>query len=382
MHTDFPHRPTWAEIDLDALTFNMRSVSEFVGKGVECMAVVKADAYGHGAIECAKRLDAEGTQIFAVATLEEGVELRKAGIRRSVLILGGVWPGQETAFFDHELIPVIFTVDQAEILDAAANAYSKRAKVHLKIDTGMGRVGFRYQEFATVAKRLAELTSIDVEGMMSHFAVADDLSASDFTNAQLGRFDEAVETARSFGISPKYLDMANSPGAVAHPDARLGLVRLGGVLYGLGGDVLPAGIDLPQLRPVMSLRSRVALVKKIERGETIGYGRTFVADRDSVIATIPIGYQDGLPRVLSNRGRMIVGGKYAPIIGRVSMDWTTVDVTDIPNAQGGDIVTIIGSDGECEIRAEDLAKLTDTISYEITCGIGSRVPRIYIGGKN
>lgn len=382
MQTDFPKRPTWAEIDLDALAFNMRSVREFVGENVDCMAVIKADAYGHGGVECARRLEAEGTKIFAVATLEEGIELRNAGLSKTILILGGSWPGQARFFLEHDLTPVLFTVEQADEINAVAASLGRKLKVHIKIDTGMGRVGFRWDTFAEAAEKLSSLTSLTIDGMMSHFAVADDLAANDFTNTQLRRFDEAVKIAASFGIYPTYLDMANSPGAVAQANARLGLVRLGGVLYGLGGDVLPGGIDVPELRPVMALRSRIAMVKTVAKGETIGYGRTFVAERDSVIATVPIGYHDGLPRVLSNKGRVIIGGQFAPIVGRISMDWTTIDVTDISGVEVGDLVTVIGSDGECEIRAEDLARLTDTISYEITCGISARVPRIYIGGKN
>ena len=382
MHTDFPHRPTWAEIDLDALAFNMHSVRRFVGENIDCMAVVKADAYGHGAVECARRLEAEGTSIFAVATLEEGIELRDAGITNTILVLGGLWPGQTPLFLDHHLTPVLFTLEQAEEMNAAAAERGRQMNIHIKIDTGMGRVGFRWDEFAEVAERLSKLTSLNIDGMMSHFAVADDLAANDFTNTQLSRFDEAVKIAASLGTHPTYIDMANSPGAVAHSNARLGLVRLGGVLYGLGGDVLPAGIDVPKLKPVMSLRSRIAMIKTVSNGESIGYGRTFIAERDSVIATVPIGYHDGLSRALSNKGRFIINGKFAPIVGRVSMDWTTVDVTDIPKASVGDLVTIIGKEHECEIKAEDHAKLTDTISYEITCGIGPRVPRIYIGGKN
>lgn len=382
MHTDFPHRPTWAEIDLDALAFNMHSVRRFVGENVDCMAVVKADAYGHGAIECARRLEAEGTSIFAVATLEEGIELRDTGITNTILVLGGLWPGQTPLFLDHHLTPVLFTLEQAEEMNAAAAERGRQMNIHIKIDTGMGRVGFRWDGFAEVAERLSKLTSLNIDGMMSHFAVADDLAANDFTNTQLSRFDEAVKIAASLGTHPTYIDMANSPGAVAHSNARLGLVRLGGVLYGLGGDVLPAGIDVPKLKPVMSLRSRIAMIKTVSNGESIGYGRTFIAERDSVIATVPIGYHDGLSRALSNKGRFIINGKFAPVVGRVSMDWTTVDVTDIPKASVGDLVTIIGKENECEIKAEDHAKLTDTISYEITCGIGPRVPRIYLGGKN
>ena len=382
MHTDFPHRPTWAEIDLDALAFNMHSVRRFVGENIDCMAVVKAGAYGHGAVECARRLEAEGTSIFAVATLEEGIELRDAGITNTILVLGGLWPGQTPLFLDHHLTPVLFTLEQAEEMNAAAAERGRQMNIHIKIDTGMGRVGFRWGGFAEVAERLSKLTSLNIDGMMSHFAVADDLAANDFTNTQLSRFDEAVKIAASLGTHPTYIDMANSPGAVAHSNARLGLVRLGGVLYGLGGDVLPAGIDVPKLKPVMSLRSRIAMIKTVSNGESIGYGRTFIAERDSVIATVPIGYHDGLSRALSNKGRFIINGKFAPVVGRVSMDWTTVDVTDIPNTSVGDLVTIIGKEHECEIKAEDHAKLTDTISYEITCGIGPRVPRIYLGGKN
>ena len=382
MHTDFPHRPTWAEIDLDALAFNMHSVRRFVGENIDCMAVVKADAYGHGAIECVRRLEAERTNIFAVATLEEGIELRDAGITNTILVLGGLWPGQTPLFLDHHLTPVLFTLEQAEEMNAAAAERGRQMNIHIKIDTGMGRVGFRWDEFAEVAERLSKLTSLNIDGMMSHFAVADDLAANDFTNTQLSRFDEAVKIAASLGTHPTYIDMANSPGAIAHSNARLGLVRLGGVLYGLGGDVLPAGIDVPKLKPVMSLRSRIAMIKTVSNGESIGYGRTFIAERDSVIATVPIGYHDGLSRALSNKGRFIINGKFAPVVGRVSMDWTTVDVTDIPKASVGDLVTIIGKEHECEIKAEDHAKLTDTISYEITCGIGPRVPRIYLGGKN
>ena len=199
MHTDFPHRPTWAEIDLDALAYNMQSVRRFVGANVDCMAVVKANSYGHGAVECARRLETEGTNIFAVATLEEGIELRDAGITKRILVLGGLWPGQATLFIDHDLTPVLFTVEQAEQMNATAAERGAKINIHIKIDTGMGRVGFRWDGFAEVAEKLAKLPSINIAGMMSHFAVADDLAANEFTNTQLRRFDEAVQTTASFG---------------------------------------------------------------------------------------------------------------------------------------------------------------------------------------
>lgn len=379
MHTDFPHRPTRAEIDLDALAFNMHSVRRFVGENVDCMAVVKANAYGHGAIECSRRLKAENVKWLAVATVEEGVELREAGIDGPILILGGFWQGQEASVLQHDLTPAISTLNQAERLNAASNG--SRRNVHIKIDTGMGRIGFRYQDVTEIVGRFAALQNLEIEGLMSHFAVADDLN-SDFSQIQLARFAECVDAFREKEIEPRYIDMANSPGAVAIAESRFRLVRLGGVLYGLGGDVLPAGIETPELRPVMSVRSKIGMIKPIEKGESVGYGRTFIADRDILIATVPIGYHDGFRRALSNRGQMIVRGKYAPVIGRVSMDWTTIDVTEIHDAAVGDVVTIIGSDGEAQILAEDLSSIVDTISYEITCGIGPRVPRIYLGGKN
>lgn len=371
-------RPTLAEIDLDNLAFNYHSVRDFVGEGLEFMAVVKADAYGHGAVECARRLEAEGVEWFAVATVEEGIELRKARIVTPILVLGGIWPGQEFTLLNLDLTPVIFRLDQAEAFAAAARQQGTVASVHVKIDTGMGRIGFRADETDLIASALAEIDNLEVEGIMTHFASADDLDSTDFTNKQIAAFAEAVSTFHSHGHRPKYVDMANSPGAIVHPLSRSTMVRIGGLLYGLGGDVLPAGVDQPELRPVMSITSKIAQLKAIKAGESVGYGRMFIADRDTLIATVPIGYHDGLPRTRTNIGHFLVCGRPAPIVGRVSMDWTTLDVTDVEGVSVGDDVTIVGSDGAEEIRAEDIARLTDTISYEITCGISQRVIRKYL----
>ena len=371
-------RPTFAEINLEHLAFNYHSVRNFVGEEIEFMAVVKADAYGHGAVECARRLQAEGVDWFAVATVEEGSELRAAGIVKPVLVLGGVWPGQESSLLDLDLTPVIFRIEQAETFARAAKQHVKAPRVHVKIDTGMGRIGFRADESEQIAAKLAEIDSLEVEGLMTHFATADDLAANDFTNKQIARFADAVEKFHAAGHRPKYVDMANSPGAIVHTLSRSKLIRIGGLLYGLGGDVLPSGVEQPELKPVMSVRSQIAQIKTINAGESVGYGRTFTATRDTLIATVPIGYHDGLPRTLSNIGHFIVREQRVPTVGRVSMDWTTVDVTDVEGVSVGDDVTIIGSDGAEQIRAEDLARLTNTISYEITCGISPRVNRRYI----
>jgi len=369
-------RPTKATIDLDALSFNLRSVRSFIGHEIQVMAVVKADGYGHGAVECARRLSREGVDWFGVALPEEGFELREAGIREPILCLGSFWLGQESLIIEHRLTPVIFEIEKAVLLNAEALRQGKIVDIHVKIDTGMGRIGVRYDEVEEFASRLTEFTSLKVDGLMTHFAAADDLS-SDFTEQQIARFDRAVGVFRQNGSDPTYIDLANSPGAIAHPDSRRNLVRLGGVLYGLGGDVLPSGIEKPELLPVISVTSDIALIKRVPKGESIGYGRTFFAERDSLIASVPIGYHDGFARNLSNRAHVIVNGQLVPVVGRVSMDWITLDITDIKAVSVGTPVTIIGSDQNVSITAEDFARILSTISYEVTCGISARVPRIF-----
>jgi len=367
-------RPTAAKTDLDALAFNLRSARNFLGAETDIMAVVKADAYGHGAVECSRRLKAEGVKILAVAIVEEALELRQAAIEGEILILGGIWPEQAAAVLENNLTPVVCRIDSAEALDARAKAEGKRAKVHIKIDTGMGRIGVPLSRVGEFADAIARLKHIEVEGLMTHFASADDLTQSDYTNFQIDRFGSAVETFADAGIRPSILDLANSPASVAFPRSRSGLVRLGGILYGLG--VLP-DVPVPELKPVLSVTSEVGFLKRVSAGDSLGYGRTFVAERDSIIATVPIGYADGYPRALSNKGEMIVLGKKAPVVGRVSMDWTILDVTHIPNVEIGTKVTIIGRDGDESIAAERLAADTETISYEITCGFSRRVARVF-----
>ncbi len=371
------HRPTWAEIDLENLSFNLDSVRKFIGQDIGCLAVVKANGYGHGAVECAIRLEADGVDWFGVALPEEGVELRNAGIRKPILCLGSFWQGQEELLLDYDLTPVIYRLDQAEWLNAAAKRKGLTANIHIKVDTGMGRIGVRFEEIDAFAEQVKSFTSLNVEGIMTHFAVADDLSENEFTGEQIRKLNESVDIFRDNGFRPKYVDMANSPGAIAHPESRGNMVRLGGVLYGLGGDVLPKDIEKPVLKPVLSLVTHIAHLKRVPPGSSFGYGRTFVTERDSLIATVPIGYQDGIPRVLSNRGRAIINGAFAPIVGRISMDWTIIDVTDVPGVRVDDRVVLIGEQNGLSITAEDLAAATDTISYETTCGIDRRVPRRY-----
>jgi len=369
-------RPTIAKIDLDALAGNLRSTRDFIGEGVKVMGVVKANAYGHGSVECSKRLEAEGIDWLGVAIVDEAVELRAAGVNSSILCLGSFWPGQEELLFDHEITPVVFDLDHAELLDSHARERNLSKNIHIKVDTGMNRVGVPFGDVADFAEEFRRFENLHVEGLMTHFASADDLT-DDFTSLQMRHFAVAVSTFHEKGFRPGVLDMANSPGAVAHYDSRATMVRVGGILYGLGDDVLPKGVERPDLRPVMSLHTRIAFLKKVAAGEGIGYGRTFTTKRESVIATLPIGYHDGLPRCLSNIGRVIVNGRYAPVVGRISMDWTTIDVTDVPNVSADDEVTLIGAQSDSIIKAEEIASLMGTISYEVTCGIGQRVRRIY-----
>ncbi len=374
------YRPTWADIDLDALAANFHTIRRLVGANVKVMAVVKADAYGHGAVRCARRLSLEGAEWFAVALPEEALELRLEGkLRQPILSLGGCWEGQEAACVKYNIVPVIYRTDMAERLDRAARDAGVVADVHVKIDTGMGRLGVRYDTANEFADALLLFKNIRVDGMMTHFAAADEPDRDCFTNEQIARFNESVKLFRARGFHPTYEDMANSAGTFAHTHARGNMVRPGGTLYGLWRDVLPPLPTTPaNLRPVMSLRSRITLLKHIHKGETLGYGCTFEAARETLVATLPVGYNDGYVRALSNRGRVIVRGVYAPIAGRISMDLTLVDVTDVPGVAQGDVVTLFGEDGEQSIPVEDLAKTANTISYEITCGISRRVPRRYV----
>ena len=370
-------RPTWAEIDLEALAHNYRVIRQRVGPDVKVLAAVKANAYGHGAVECSRRLEKEGTDWFGVALPEEGVELRNAGITKPILCLGGSWKAQEGLCIQKDLTPVVYRLDVAEALSRAAADAGKTVDIHVKIDTGMGRLGLPAADVAEFCATLKRFAHLRVDGLMTHLASADDERQTEFTKQQLQRFGAAVQVFRACGFTHGLVHAANSAGLFAFPESRFNLVRPGGSLYGFRRDVLPASFDHPNLRPVMSLHSRIELLKQVKKGDKLGYGGTFETKRDSVIATIPIGYDDGYRRAFSNKSRVIVRDRFAPVVGRVSMDLTIIDVTDVPDVALDDRVTLLGSGGDCSITAEDLGQLAGTISYEITCGVSNRVPRIY-----
>ena len=376
-----PQRPTWAEINLNNLAANFNVIKERVSHVAKVMAVVKADAYGHGAVQCARRLAKEGAEWFGVAMPEEGIELRAAGIGQPILVLGGFWDGQAAACIRQRLTTVVYRLDMIAALDQVASETGGVADVHVKVDTGMGRLGVRMDQLAEFLSGLKKFQNVRIDGVMTHFAAADDDACEPLTNVQIRRFHEAVAMFREHGYNPTYLHLANSAGIYSHPEAWGNLVRPGGVLYGLWRDVLPTTITDAGVRQVMSLHSRISLLKWVSAGETIGYGCTFEASRKTLIATLPIGYHDGYMRGLSNRAKVIVRGVYAPVVGRVSMDLTLVDVTNVPDVELNDPVMLLGTErnnSKVSITAEDLARIVGTLSYEVTCGVGPRVPKVYL----
>lgn len=380
-NSNIAQRPTWAEIDLNNLAANFNSIKERVGSNVKVMAIVKANAYGHGAVQCARRLVKEGAEWFGVASPEEGIELRSAGIGQPILSLGGFWDGQAATCLQQRIVPVVYRLDMIEAINQVAVNAGVVADVHVKVDTGMGRLGIRSDEIGEYVAALGKFENVRIDGLMTHFAAADDAACQPLTQDQIRRFNEAVALFREHGHRPTHLHLANSAAIYGHRETWGTMVRPGGVLYGLWRDVLPISVSDAKLSNVMSLHTRISLLKWVPAGETIGYGCTFEASRKSLIATLPVGYHDGYMRGLSNRANVLVRGSYAPVVGRVSMDFTLVDVTNVPDVQLNDRVTLLGEyekQSTVTIAAEDLARIAGTLSYEVTCGIGSRVPRVFV----
>jgi alanine racemase len=369
-------RPTWAAISLAALRHNYLTLKEHLNSGAQLMAVVKADAYGHGAIECARALESIGADWFGVGLIEEGIALREAGITRPILCLGGFWSGHAADLIKYDLTTALFCLDSAAELDARARAAGRTIRFHLKIDTGMGRLGVPLAGLPEFIRALTKFDRIKLDGLMTHFAAADDAETG-YTASQIGLFKNAVEILRELGFDPTWRHLANSAGIHAYPQSHGNLARAGAALYGLARDVFAHRPEPFSLHPVMSLHSRIIMLKTVPSGTSLGYGRSHTTTRESRIATVPIGYADGLKRAHSNNGRVIVRGLFAPIVGRVSMDLMIIDATDIPDAAVGDEVILIGESNGLRITAEDLAEQIGTISYEIVTGVSSRVPRVY-----
>jgi alanine racemase len=371
-------RPTRVEIDLEALRFNLRQVRQRVGPDCEILAVVKADAYGHGARSAAPVLATAGADQFGVAMVGEGIDLRRYGIEQPIVVLGGVFPGEEDAVLIHQLQPALYDLDTARRLDAAARAAGIRVACHLKVDTGMGRLGFRPERLGEILGQLNELPGIEVRGVISHLALADE-PEKPFTTTQIERFQAVVAQVREAGFTPRYLHLANSAAIYSRDLAGCNLVRPGISLYG-GLTGTPFEQDVPQ-QPVMRFLSQVAQLKDVPPGEGVSYAHRFVTARPSKLAAVPVGYADGYNRLLSNRGEVLIRGRRAPVAGTVCMDWILVDVTDIPDVVVGDRVTLLGRDGSECITALEWADKIGTITYEVFCNISKRVPRVFVGSR-
>lgn len=368
-------RPTHALIDLGALRRNYRALHELAG-GRQIMAVVKANAYGHGLIDSARALVEEGVASFGVGFLEEGIELRRAGIRTPILVLGGVVGYQSALFLEYDLEITISSPALARRVADEVRVQGHRARVHLKIDTGMGRIGVSWANAMSFIEEVLSLAELDVVGIYSHFATADEEDPS-FTNEQLERFNQVLLQLDKLGHSFPQVHIANSGALFQHDKSLFNTVRLGISLYGCHpSDETRVPISL---EPVMSLMSEVVFVKRVPKGAPISYGCTWRAPKETTIATIPIGYGDGYPRALSNKGQVLIRGKRMPVVGTVCMDQLMVDCGE-ERVEVGDPVALIGSQGEERISAEEVAGWLNTIPYEVTTQINTRVPRVFVGG--
>jgi alanine racemase len=367
-------RPVWAEIDLGAITRNARALTELVAPAALC-AVVKAYGYGHGPVRVAEAALNGGATWLGVALVEEGMALRRAGLTERVLVLSEPAPGAWEAVVTARLTPAVYTRSGVAHAANAVAAYgAEPLPVHLKVDTGMHRVGADPEEALLVAKAVAMAPELELEGVWTHFAVADEPHNS-FTERQTSQLLDTVKALRDAGIAPGIVHASNSAGAIAHPAARLDLVRCGVALYGLAPD--PALEGAVDLHAAMSLKARVSYARRIAAGERVSYGLRYQVDRPTMLATVPIGYADGVPRRLGSvGGEVLVGGKRRRIAGTITMDQLLVDCGDDPVAAGDEVV-LLGRQGDEYIDAWEWARLLDTIGYEIVCGIGPRVPRIY-----
>ncbi|MBH0198365.1 MAG: alanine racemase [Nitrospira sp.] len=366
--------PTSASVDLTALVHNLTQFRKTLVPGCDIMAVVKANAYGHGAVETAKALLRQGVSRIAVVSIEEGITLRQAGINAPIVILGPVFPEQFTDLFAHQLTPVVSDADTLPKLAHAASSFHPPYPIHLKVETGMGRLGLTLDELANLFGSQGFPRTLHLEGLMTHLADADG-SATDTTQEQLARFRNAIGIVTARGFRVPLIHAANSGGAIRFPEAQFSLVRPGIMLYGY--HTLPKSVPVPDLKPVLSLRTSIAQLRTVQPGHTVSYNGTFTAKQPTKIAVLPVGYADGVSRRLSNRGCVLIHGQRAPIAGLVCMDMIMVDVTKIAGATIGDEAVLIGSQGADRITADDIAEWTGTIAYEVLCTIGPRIPRQY-----
>ncbi len=364
-----------AEIDLDAIEHNVREIRARLRPETKLLAVVKADGYGHGAVEVSKICLFNGADQLGIATCEEGEALRQANIPVPILILGYTLESRFETVIENELTQAVFTYEMAEKLSDTAVKMGKTAYMHIKIDTGMGRIGFLpCPESLETIDKIFKLPNVKVTGIFTHFSTADEKDKT-FTKTQFERFLYMTEGLEKMGHTGLIRHCANSGAIIDMPELQLDMARAGIILYGMMPSTEVGDIDI---RPAMSLKTHISYVKNVQSDTPIGYGRTYYTDKPSKIATVPIGYADGYSRAFSNKARVIVNGQYANVVGNVCMDQLMLDVTHIKDIKQGDEVIVMGSDGERSITAEELAALSNTINYEIVCNVGKRVPRVYI----
>lgn len=368
---------TWAEVDLDAIAHNMREIRKITNPNAQIMAVVKADAYGHGFMETAKTLLENGADRLAVAVLQEGKQLRSRGVDVPILILGASSADDAEDLINFDITPNVFDYDFAKALSYEAEKKEKVTKIHIKLDTGMSRIGFVVgdddnSEVIDEIIKVSKLPYIEIEGIFSHFSTSDEYDRS-YTQLQFKRFMSIVKGLEDRGLHIPIKHICNSAGIMMYPEMHLDMVRPGVILYGMypSDEVDKSKLDL---RPAMTLKSRITLVKSVGKGRGVSYGKEYITDDITKIATVPIGYADGYLRKIAKNGVMLVNGVKAPIIGRICMDQCMIDVTNVHNINSGDEAIIFGSEG---ITIDDVAKWLDTINYEVACVIGKRIPRIY-----
>ena len=374
MPTTSTFLPTRATVDLNALVHNLTQFRKTLASGCDVMTVVKANAYGHGAVETTKALLRHGVSRVAVVSIEEGIALRQAGINAPIVILGPLFPEQFTDLFAHQLTPVVSDAGMLPKLAQAAPPAHTPYPIHLKVDTGMGRLGLTQEQVVDLFGSKSFPRALHLEGLMTHLADADG-AATETTQEQLTQFRRLVGIVTASGFRVPLIHAANSGGAVRFPDAQFSLVRPGIMLYGY--HTLPKSVPVPDLKPVLSLHTSIAQLRTVQPGQKVSYNGTFTATQPTKIAVLPIGYADGVSRHLSNRGHVLIHGQRARIAGLVCMDMLMVDVTKIPGSAIGDEAVLIGSQGTDRITADDIANWTGTIAYEVLCTIGPRIPRRY-----
>lgn len=371
-------RPTWAEVDLSAIRDNVRAIRERVGPKIGIMPAVKADGYGHGAVEVSRACLAAGAGALCVACVEEGMELRAAGIRAPILILGCSLDDAAPEIVRNDIASVVCDIGFARSLAGAAAKQAKKAQVHVKIDTGMGRIGIQPDGTLDFVRQIVSLPGLELAGLLTHFPTSDEPDHS-FTMRQIGVFAELRKKLADAGIRVPVAHASNSGGILAFPQADFDLVRPGIMVYGCYPSPIVSK-SIP-IREAMTLKSRIVFLKHAERGTTLSYGRTYRVDRKSKIATLPIGYGDGYSRLLSNKGEACVRGVRVRVVGRVCMDQILIDVTDVPHVQLGDEVTLYGG-GYDYLSVSRVAEKIGTISYEVFCNLSGRVPRVYLNSES